>query len=300
MSAELGASRSAVWRMVQQLRGYGVNIEGHPTTGYLLKQLPDLPTPEILDPLIAGTIFANKIHDSFRVDSTNEQAMKAAAEGAPEGTTFIAEEQTAGRGRGGHGWVSEKAAGIYCSVVLRPGLAPGDVLKLSLAAGLAVQGAITESTGLAADLRWPNDLLVNGKKVCGILAEMNAEPTRTRYVAVGIGINVNHSNFPAELREQATSLRIESGADEPLPRVPLIAALLKSLDREYAALLAGENVVERFENRSSYARGKRVRVEEQAGFEGTTIGLDERGFLKVKAGCGIRTVISGGVRELKE
>src|SRR5579872_4567830 len=235
VSEEIGASRSAVWRIVQQLRGYGVQIEGHPTTGYLLKQVPDLPLPEIIDPLIAGTLFHGKIHHSFRTASTNADAMQAGASGAAEGSVFLAEEQTAGRGRGGHGWHSEKAAGIYCSVLLRPPIAPTEALKLSLAAALATEEAVEQFTGVRADIRWPNDLLLNGKKFCGILAEMNAEPTRVRHLALGIGINVNHVHFPPSLREIATSIRLELPAtpaaeSEPVARVPLLAALLKSLD----------------------------------------------------------------------
>ena len=304
MSAELGASRSAVWRMVQQLRGYGVNIEGHPTTGYALKQMPDFGSPEIIDPLIAGTIFQGKVHHSFRIDSTNAQAMSAGAAGAEHGSVFLAEEQTAGRGRGGHKWLSEKAAGIYCSVLLRPQLGPAEILPLTLAAGMAAQQAVEDATGLRADIRWPNDLLLNGKKFCGILAEMNAEPTRVRYVALGIGMNVNHLEFPKELRNEATSLLLEMPEHiTALARVPLIAALLKSLDCEYRALgapVSAESVIVRFSQRSSYARGKRVRVEEQGEYEGVTAGLDERGFLRVETEKGMKTVISGGVRAISD
>lgn len=297
MSAELGASRSAVWRMVQQLRGFGVNIEGHPTTGYALKQMPDFGVAEALNPLIAGTIFQVKIHHFFRIDSTNAHAMAAGAAGAEHGSVFLAEEQTAGRGRGGHSWLSEKAAGIYCSVLLRPQLAPAEILPLTLAAGMAAQQAVQEVTGLRPELRWPNDLLLGEKKFCGILAEMNAEPTRVRYVALGIGMNVNHLEFPKELRNQATSLLREMPEHTAaLARVPLIAALLKSLDCEYRALIAGKPVIARFSERSSYARGKRVRVEEQGGYEGVTAGLDVRGFLRVETESGTKTVISGGVR----
>lgn len=299
MSAELGASRSAVWRMVQQLRGYGVNIEGHPTTGYSLRQIPDLAMPEILDPLIAGTAFQGKIQHSFRADSTNAQAMAVAAAGAEHGTVFLTEEQTAGRGRGGHSWLSEKAAGIYCSLLLRPPLEPAEILPLMLAAGMAAQEAVEEVTGLRSDIRWPNDLLLGGKKFCGILAEMNAEPTQVRYVALGIGMNVNHLEFPKNLRDEATSVLLEMPEQTTaLLRVPLTAALLKSLDCEYRALVAGKPVIARFSERSSYAHGKRVRVEEQSGYEGVTAGLDERGFLRVETESGVRTVISGGVREI--
>ena len=298
MAQELGVSHSATWRMVQQLRGLGVEIEGHPTTGYVLKKVPDLPLPEILSPLLAGTIFAGHVHHAFRTESTNLDAMNAAAEGAPEGSVFLAEEQIAGRGRGGHSWHSEKSQGIYCSVVLRPAVPPAEVLVLSLAAGLAAQSAIGQITGLRPDLRWPNDLLLNGKKCAGILIEMNAEPTRVRYAVVGTGINVNQQEFSAELRDAATSLRM-AGGGAAWPRLALLAALLQSLDREYRQVSLAARVIQRFGECSSYARGKPVHVEEQGGYEGVTAGLDERGFLMVRTGDGMRTVISGGVRAIE-
>jgi BirA family biotin operon repressor/biotin-[acetyl-CoA-carboxylase] ligase len=152
------------------------------------------------------------------------------------------------------------------------------------------------------DLRWPNDPLLNGKKFCGILVELTAEATRVRYLVVGMGINVNQPSFPGELRDQATSLRLETGAC--WSRVEVAAALLKSLDREYRALLkpgpgGRESVLRRFQERSSYASGRRVRVEEDAGYEGVTAGLDARGFLQVETRQGLRTVLSGGVRALE-
>ena len=151
---------------------------------------------------------------------------------------------------------------------------------------------------MQVDLRWPNDLLLDGKKCGGILIEMNAEPTRVRYAVVGIGINVNQQKFSAELSESATSLRI-AGGGSAWPRVALTAALLQSLDREYRAISPMALVIRRFMESSSYARGKQVRVEEQKGYEGVTAGLDERGFLLVRTVDGMRTVISGGVRAIE-
>jgi len=235
----------------------------------------------------------------FRSGSTNAEAMHAAAAGAAEGSVYVAEEQVAGRGRGGHRWHSARSAGIYCSVVLRPAISPGEALTLSLAAGLAAREAVFEVTGLQADLRWPNDLMLIGKKFCGILIEMNAEATRVRHAVVGIGMNVNQESFPAAI--EATSLRLESG--HSWSRLELTSALLKSLDREYRKLgdpVARADVRRTFEHFSSTANGCRVRVEEDGGYEGTTEGLDERGFLRVRTGDGVRTVLSGGVRELKK
>ncbi|HMK31411.1 MAG TPA: biotin--[acetyl-CoA-carboxylase] ligase [Terriglobales bacterium] len=302
LAQEIGSSRSEVWRLIQQLRGLGVEIEGHPAAGYQLKKVPDLPLPEILAPMLRGTIFAGHVQHIYRIGSTNAAAMNAAAQGAPEGSVLLAEHQTLGRGRGGHGWESPPSSGIYLSAILRPPLAPADVLVLSLAVGLSVARAVGEVTGLRVDLRWPNDLLLGGKKLCGILIELNAEVTLVQYAVVGIGVNVNQQQFPPQLREIATSLRIESG--RTWSRVELTAALLKSLDREYRGLLTGapgavrDQIFRRFEQHSSSARGKRVQVEENGGFEGVTAGLDDRGFLRVETASGPRTVLSGGVREI--
>ena len=303
IAEEIGTSRSEIWRLIQQLRGLGVDVAGHPATGYRLRTVPDLLLPEMIAPLVKGTIFARdhakNFHHYYKTGSTNSEAMSAAAEDAPEGSVFLAEEQLAGRGRGVHTWHSAQSEGIYCSVVLRPPIPPSDALLLSLAAGLAVRAAVAEVSQTAVDLKWPNDLLCSSKKFCGILTEMNAEATRVRYLVVGVGINVNQSKFPAELRPIATSLRLETGTE--WSRVELCAGLLKSLDREYRTLLesgpaARTSVLRRFEEHSSSVRGRKVRVEENGGIEGVTEGLDARGFLQVRTAEGLRTVLSGTVR----
>lgn len=299
LAQEIQTTRSEVWRLVQQLRSLGVEIAGHPSSGYQLTSMPDLLLPELLEPLLRGTIFAGNICHYYRAGSTNSLALEAASAGAAEGTVFLAEQQTAGRGRGNHQWHSAESTGIYCSVILRPALPPSDVLVLSLAAGLAVQAAIQEvDSHVLPDLKWPNDLLINGRKFCGILTEMSGEATRVRYIVVGIGINVNQPQFPAELEPIATSLRMVTGVE--WSRVELCAALLKSLDREYRSLLAGPDsrteILRRFEERSSSTSGRRVEIEENGGFEGVTAGLDSRGFLQVRTPQGLRTVLSGTVR----
>jgi BirA family transcriptional regulator, biotin operon repressor / biotin---[acetyl-CoA-carboxylase] ligase len=299
IASEIGTGRSEVWRLVQQLRSLGVDIAGHPATGYQLKAMPDLLLPDILAPMVQGTIFAKHIHHYYKIGSTNTAAMEAASAGAPEGSVFVAEQQTAGRGRGANQWYSERSVGIYCSVVLRPALAPSDVLILALASGLAVRSAVQEVNALAnPDLKWPNDLLIDGKKFCGILTEMNAEITRVGHVVVGIGINVNQVKFPEELEDIATSMRMASGTE--CSRVELCGALLKSLDREYRNLLENPNarssIIQRFQEHSSWASGKHIYVEEHSGFEGISEGLDERGFLNVRTDAGLRTILSGTVR----
>jgi len=296
---EIGTNRQDVWRLIEHLRELGVDITGHPATGYQLGSIPDLLLPHLLQPLLRGTLFGSRLHHFFRIGSTNLAAMQAAAEGEPEGAVFLAEEQTAGRGRGGHSWESPPSTGIYSSIVLRPTLAPADALLLSLVAGLAVSSAVESVTTICPDLRWPNDVMLGDRKFCGILTELNAEVTRVRYAVIGIGINVNQQAFPKELEAIATSLRQETGRE--WSRVELAAALLKSLDREYRALLQDaasgrDSILKRFEERSSFARGREVHVEEEGGYDGTTEGLDERGFLKVRTNTGLRTVLSGGVR----
>lgn len=255
-----------------------------------------------LNAALAGTRFADHLQFFPSISSTNSHAMEQADSGAPDGSVYIADEQTAGRGRGGHAWTSPPGSGLYVSVLLRPRIAPADILWLSLAAGLAVHSAIRTVTSLKPDLRWPNDLLFGPRKFCGILTELNAEVTRVRHVVVGMGINIHQEHFPDELRSVATSLHIESGRN--WPRQDLLLSLLQSLDREVTALsgsadLSGatQSIRQRLEQNSSWIRNKRVRVDEGDGFAGVTEGLDQRGFLQVRTPEGLRTVLSGGVRE---
>src|SRR4051812_34465766 len=245
---------------------------------------------------VRGTMFAAKIHLFDEIGSTNSEATEAAQAGAPEGSIFLAERQTEGRGRGGNSWHSEPGA-IYMSVVLRPTLPANDILILSLATGLAVSAALEHVSGIVPDLRWPNDVMLAEKKLGGILCEMNADAAKVRHAVVGVGLNVNQGEFPPGLRGVATSLCIETG--KKWPRTQLIAALLHALEAEYSPLQHSpaeviRTCIARFEKRSSYARGKRVRVADE--YEGVTDGLDERGFLRVQTAIGPRLVISGGVR----
>jgi BirA family transcriptional regulator, biotin operon repressor / biotin---[acetyl-CoA-carboxylase] ligase len=301
LAQEIGTTRSEVWRLVQQLRTLGVEIAGHPASGYQLTAVPDLLLPDLLDPMLRGTIFAGHVHHYYRAGSTNTLALEAASAGAPEGSVFLTEQQTEGRGRGNHAWYSAQSKGIYCSVILRPALPPADVLVLSLATGLAVHAAISDVAGggISPDLKWPNDLLIGGRKFCGILTEMSAEATRVRHIVVGIGINVNQTGFPEELQTVATSLKLATASD--WSRIELCAALLKSLDREYRAMLgsldAHADILRRFEENSPMARGSHVHVEENGGFDGVTEGLDPRGFLKVRTREGVRMVYSGTVKQ---
>ncbi|HEX4310236.1 MAG TPA: biotin--[acetyl-CoA-carboxylase] ligase [Acidobacteriaceae bacterium] len=262
----------------------------------LIEDSFDLPA---LDAVLAGSRFAGNLHFFPSIGSTNTHAMQQADAGAPDGSVYCADEQTLGRGRGAHAWTSPPAGGLYLSILLRPRIAPADVLWLSLAAGLAVLSAIRSVTSLQPDLRWPNDLLFGPRKFCGILTELNAEVTRVRHAVIGIGINVHQPQFPPDLRPIATSLFLESSRN--WPRQDLLLALLQSLDRELVALAdppaAAQSIRLRLEQSSSWIRGKRVRVDEGEPFTGVTEGLDARGFLQVRTSSGVRTVLSGGVRE---
>jgi BirA family biotin operon repressor/biotin-[acetyl-CoA-carboxylase] ligase len=245
---------------------------------------------------LRGTMFEANIHLFDEIGSTNSAALEAAQAGVPEGSVFIAERQTEGRGRGGNSWHSAGGA-IYISVILRPNLPANDILILSLATGLAVSLAVEHVCSVAPDLRWPNDIMMGEKKLGGILCEVNVDATRVRHAVVGIGLNVNQGEFPQEIGALATSLFLETV--KKWPRVQLISALLQALEAEYSPLQRSpaeviKTCIARFEKRSSYARGKRVKVAEE--YEGMTDGLDERGFLRVQTATGPRLVISGGVR----
>ncbi len=283
IASEIGVTRSTVWMWVEKLRSLGVNIKGYPASGYQLEKLPDILLPSLIRPELGDNEIGRKIVHYFRIGSTNDVALRLAARGAPHGTLVLAEEQTAGRGRFGRKWYSEKSSGIYSSIILRPPLAPAAAPILALMAGVATHRALSTTTGMAGDLRWPNDLLINGKKASGVLTEMNAELDRVHAVVLGIGVNVNHSEMPAELKNTATSLRIEGGKIYSRPQI--LTALLKELERHYHTLLkeGPAGIVERWMAVSSYARGKRIRVVTTSGESlATTMGLETNGALRVR------------------
>jgi BirA family biotin operon repressor/biotin-[acetyl-CoA-carboxylase] ligase len=301
IASEIGVTRSTVWMWIEKLRSLGAEIKGHPSSGYQLMKIPDILVPSLIRPEVGENEIGHRILHFFRTGSTNDVALKLAARGEPHGTVVVAEEQTAGRGRLGRSWYSEKSSGLYASVILRPPLAPAAAPILTLMAGVAAHRAVSDTTGLAADIRWPNDLLVNGKKVCGILTEMSAELDRLHVVVLGIGLNVNHTQMPAELRETATSLRIETR--RLCSRAHLFIALLKELEKHYRLLLKEGNgaITERWAAASTFARGKRIRVTSNAGeFLATTAGLDPSGALRVRCEDGREeSLVSGELVEVK-
>src|ERR1700688_2179252 len=246
IAREIGVSRSTVWRWVTRLRELGVRVKGEQRTGYFLEKVPDILTPDMLRQRLKGSLFGKRIHHFFKVDSTNRVALELAHAGEPEGAVVLAEEQTAGRGRAGRTWHSERAVGIYATVLLRPHLAPVQAPLLTMMAGLSAYTAIQTHSGLVVDLKWPNDLLIHGKKAGGILTEMHADPGQVRFVIVGIGLNVNQEKFPGELGSVATSLRIETG--KPQSRLELLVRLLREFETDYNRFLTdgAESVTRRF------------------------------------------------------
>ncbi len=299
IAKEIGVTRGTVWRWVQKLRDLGVNVKGHARTGYHITGIPDILAPKLISRRLLNTTFWKHIYHFFKVESTNDIAMKLGEEDEAHGAVVIAEEQTQGRGRSGRVWSSEKSTGIYCTVLLRPPISPAQASLLTLVAGLAARDAVGEELDAAPDIRWPNDLLIQGKKFCGILTEMHAEPDRVNYAVVGIGINVNQSRMPAEIAGIATSLRIESGHIHS--RLEILIRLLRHLDRYYNLFLSSgsQPIVRRFAEVSSYFQGKRVRITTATeSFLGTTAGLESNGVLRVERDDGrIEPVISGDVVE---
>jgi BirA family transcriptional regulator, biotin operon repressor / biotin---[acetyl-CoA-carboxylase] ligase len=298
---EIGVTRSTVWEWIEKLRGLGVEIKGHQATGYQLARLPDLLVPSLLRKEIGDGEIGHKVVHYFRAESTNTIALQMAAQGAAHGTVVVAEEQTAGRGRFGRVWYSEKSSGIYTSIILRPPLPPWVAPVITLMAGVAAREGIERATGLAPDIRWPNDLMLDGKKLCGILTEMSAEVDRLHAVVVGIGINVNHTEIPEELASIATSLRLQGG--KVYSRVQVMAALLRQMEQQYQSLLkdGNESITRRWAATSSYAQGKRVRVATgREEFHATTIGLDISGALRIRRDDGCEEpLVAGEIVEVK-
>ena len=269
-----------------------------------------LPDPEALnlaeiDADLAGTIFHGRMHHFCTIDSTNNCALEQARRhpqdgGAPHGSFYVADEQTAGRGRSDHNWHSEAREGLYLSVLLRPRISVADLTWLPLLAGLAAHRAIHEVTALNTDLRWPNDLLISDRKAGGILVEALTE-ARATAVVIGIGINLHQRQFPSGLSTEATSLDLETGRF--VSRQQLLVALLQSLQTELHVLdspAALATIPARIAVISTWVQGRRVEVHGPRTCTGVTDGLDARGFLRVRTTTGLITITTGGIREARD
>ncbi|GMQ57888.1 biotin--[acetyl-CoA-carboxylase] ligase [Vallitalea sediminicola] len=260
ISRQLGVSRTAIWKVINRLKEEGYEIESVTRKGYRLLSSPDILNSEELHYNLKTEIIGNKIINFDKLDSTNQQAKKLALEGSKDGTVVIAEEQTAGRGRRGKMWVSPPGTGIWMSIVLRPNIMPENASMITLVAGIAVCKAVREITSLEALIKWPNDIVVNGKKICGLLTEMNSEIDFINFVVVGIGINVNIEKFPLELDDIATSLKIEGS--QSYQRKRLFKRTLEIFEDYYKKYLETEDLTKIIQeyNESCINIGRNVKV----------------------------------------
>lgn len=300
LCSRLGVSRTAVWKAVKQLEEEGCRIEALRNKGYRLTAVEDGITGAQIGSLLQTKYMGRNLVYFPETDSTNIQVKRLAEAGSPEGTLVVAESQTAGKGRRGRNWSSPPGSSIYMSYLLRPKIPPYSASMLTLLAGMACARAVREETGLEAKIKWPNDLVLKGKKICGILTEMSTELEEIHYIFTGIGINVNQTEFPEEIRDMATSLKLESEKKgENFSRSALIASCMKWFEHYYEEfLLQGDfsKLKEEYEGMLANL-GREVVVLDPAGeYSGICRGIDETGRLLVELpGREVRAVLSGEV-----
>jgi BirA family biotin operon repressor/biotin-[acetyl-CoA-carboxylase] ligase len=298
LAEKLAISRAAVWARMDDLRKAGYEIEAGPHFGYRLVNSPDALHADDLLARLDGTtkVIGRDIRVFEETTSTNDVIEKLARDGVKEGVVVFAESQTKGRGRLGRKWMSPTHKGLWFSILLRPKLSPQETTQLTVASATALRRAIKNVTGLSADIKWPNDLLIGGKKVVGILTEMSAEVDRVRHIILGIGVDVNQdaTEFPPELRKIATSLKAETGKE--ICRAELATEILRELDADYARILGGKfsEVADEWEAGCATI-GKNVSV--QMGvrlIRGCAEALDDDGALLVRTEHGHLERIIGG------
>ena len=293
----LGVSRTAVWKAIRQLEEEGYAIEAVRNRGYRLVASPDVITAPELKTVLSTVWLGSQVNCFYETDSTNRQARKLAEEGAPHGTLVAADSQSAGKGRRGRAWASPRGVGVWMSFILRPELSPSKASMLTLVAGMAVVAGIRQISGLSPQIKWPNDAVVDGKKICGILTEMSTEEDSIRYVVVGIGINANTSDFPEEIRETATSLALELG--HPVRRTLLINGVMCAFEeyyRIYRETLDMSRLKEIYDQELVNVE-REVKVLAPGGdYTGISHGINNQGELIVELSDGtIREVNSGEV-----
>jgi BirA family biotin operon repressor/biotin-[acetyl-CoA-carboxylase] ligase len=301
ISDKLGLSRAAVWKHVESLRAQGYRIDAVSARGYRLAGVPDRLGALELRPLLATHDVGQVLHWFEEVASTNDVAKALAEKGAAHGEVVVAEAQTAGRGRRGRVWASPPRRNVYLSVVLRPELPPARAAELTLVASVALCEAMRQAD-VAAAIKWPNDLLVGGRKVAGILLEMAAEPDQVQWLVLGMGVNVNAraEDFPEEVRPLATSMAIERGG--PVSRALFTAAALTRLE-EWLDRHAAEGFAPAREAWRSMSdtlgREVRVRMAGERDLEGIAEDVDDAGALLVRAGDRVERVLAGDVEFLR-
>lgn len=279
---ELSITRAAVWKGIKKLREEGYEIEAVTNRGYRLTNPETMYNKRELEQGLKTKTMGQTIYFYEETDTTNNRARELALEGAPEGTLVVAEKQTAGRGRRGKVWESPLGTGIWMSLVLRPQIAPAEASVLTLLCGLATAEAVEAETGLSADIKWPNDILINGKKAVGILTEMDCEMSEVHFVIPGIGINVNTASFPPEIAEIATSLYLECG--KTVSRRRLVHKVLERLEEHYETFLRTGSFAAMLEDYRKHCitLGKEVHVLGREPFFAEALGITPEGELLVR------------------
>lgn len=296
ISSNLGVSRTAIWKHIKELKSEGYIIDSSSKKGYRLLEAPDRLTAEEVLPMSSAHYIGKNIVHFESAGSTNIEARQLANEGCEEGTTVIAEEQTSGRGRLGRSWSTPKSKSIAFSMVLRPNIKPEDAPGITLLMGTAVCRALRKAAVVDAYIKWPNDIIVNKKKICGILTEMNAEMDAVNYIIVGVGINVNIEDFPEDLKGIATSLYIETGKETS--RKHILSAVFSEFEMLYDKFKSWgiSSIIDEFKS-YSITLGRQVRVTSiNESFTGEAVDITPKGLLVIKLNDGsLKTVISGDV-----
>lgn len=285
----IGCSRTAVWKHIEELRKEGFELEAVKRKGYRILKTPERITADEVRLGLKTNFIGKNIHYEETVDSTQKIAHQLASEGVPEGTVILAEEQLSGRGRMDRKWHSPKYTGIWMSLILRPNILLTKAPQLTLLTAVSVVQAIEELTSLTPEIKWPNDILINGKKVTGILTELQAEADRIHSIIVGIGINVNQrlDDFPEELHDKASSLMIETG--EPVPRAELIRAIFTRFEKLYQLYLKeGFYPIKLLWESYAVSIGKPIKARTLMNtIEGKALGITDDGVLKVEDDMGV-------------
>lgn len=292
-----GVSRTAVWKAINQLKEAGYEIEAQQNKGYRLKAAPDLMTEAEIKSLMHTEWVAKEVLYFDTIDSTNTKAQELAEKGYPSGTLVVADKQESGKGRRGRSWVSPSGTGIFMTLMIKPDINPNNASMLTLVAALAVAKAITSVTGEEAMIKWPNDIVVNGKKVCGILTEMNAQFDYINHIVVGIGINVHNESFPEEISQMASSLMIEAGGKR-FHRAQIIAETMSYFEQYYDTFLKTQDLsaLVREYDKLLVNRNKSVRVlDPKEPFDGKAMGITSKGELIVDTWESRKLVSSGEV-----
>ncbi|MEG2440069.1 MAG: biotin--[acetyl-CoA-carboxylase] ligase [Acetivibrio sp.] len=293
---ELGVSRTTVWKIINQLKEDGYEIESVTNKGYRILTTPNAVTREAVESRMSTKEIARKVVYQDEVDSTNMEAKRLAEKKDSHGLLVIAESQSQGKGRRGRNWESPKGMGIWMSLILKPQIEPIHASMLTLVTALAAAKGIEEETGLEAKIKWPNDIVINGKKICGILTEMSSEVDYIHYVIVGIGINANTEIFPDQLCETASSLYLEG--EKRVERASLICKIMKNFETYYLEFLKTQNLQKLLEEYNSLLvnKGKTVRVlGAQEEIIGIAKGINEKGELLIEVEGTIIPIISGEV-----